>query len=416
MLACVPFRTCNKGESELRKKVLFISGSIGLGHVVRDLEIARELCAMRRDVDIIWLADEPARSVLQEAGEAVAFESALVSFGTERIERAAKDLRANMTMIGVDMMQDASINAEACQAVIAREGIDLVIGDEAFDLLEAVQRDRSLLRRAKLVLITDFLGFEPMSENPLERTYAAYANGVWYRAMRDRGIVAKCLFVGVPEDVPERSWSPGMPTFRELADMVDFVGYILPFDPRTYRDTPRVRASLGYGPEPLIVCTAGGTSVGRPLLELCIRAGALVRKRLPQARMLVVCGPRIRPEELEKVEGVTVRGYVPELYKHLAACDIAVTTAGATTSLELLALGRPFIYFPVEAHFEQSVHVASSNRRRGADVRMVFSQTTPEMLADAIAENIGKKVTYSPLPLDGARIAASHIIEVLNSL
>ena len=396
--------------------MLFISGSIGLGHVLRDMEIARALCALRSDTDTIWLADEPARSVLQQAGEEVALESALVSFGTKRVERKAKDLRANMTMIGVDMMQDASTNAEACRAVIEREGIDLVIGDETFDLLEAVQRDRSLLKGAKLVLITDFLGFEPMSENPLERTYAAYANGIWYRAMRDRSIVAKCLFIGVPEYVPERTWSPGMPTFRELAEMVDFVGYILPFDPRTYRDRARVRASLGYGPEPLIVCTAGGTSIGRPLLELCIQASTLIRERLPQARMLVVCGPRIHPEELEKAEGVTVRGYVPELYKHLVACDIAVTTAGATTSLELLALGRPFIYFPVEAHFEQSVHVSSSNQRRGADLRMVFSQTTPEMLADAIVENIGRKVTYPTLPLDGARIAASHIIEVLNSL
>lgn len=396
----------------MRKKVLFISGSIGLGHVGRDLEIAREIRARRPDIDIIWLADEPARSVLKAAGEVVAPESANVSYGTDKVEKGSRDLRANMTMIGVDMMQDAAANAAACRDVVKREEADLVVGDETFDLLEAIQRDRSILKKARLVLITDFLGFEPMSENPLERTYARYANSVWYRAMKDRDMVAKCLFIGVPEDVPKNGWSAGTPSFEGLE--VDHIGYILPFRPGDLRDRAKVRESLGYGAEPLIVCTAGGTSVGRPLLELCIQAYPLVRERLPQARMVVVSGPRIEPSELDASEGVMVKGYVPELYRHLAACDIAVTTAGATTSLELIALDRPFIYFPVEAHFEQSVHVSRSNLRRGAVLRMTYSQTNPRTLADAIVENIGRKVAYPPLPLDGARKAAEHIIGVLD--
>ncbi len=396
----------------MRKKLLFISGSIGLGHVGRDIEIAREVRARRPHTDIVWIADEPARSVLRAARENVAPESTKVSFGTERVERSSRDLRANMPMIGVDMMQDADANAAACREVIRREEVDLVIGDETSDLLDAISRDRPMLRGRRMVLITDFLGFEPVSENPLERTYARYANAVWYRMMKDRDIVAKCLFVGVPEDVPKDGWSASMPAFKDLK--VDHVGYVLPFKPEDLRDKARVRTSLGYGEEPLIVCTAGGTSVGRPLLQLCIQAYPFVRERLPDARMVVVGGPRIQPGELEVMEGVTVKGYVPELYRHLAACDIAVITAGATTSLELIALGRPFIYFPVEAHFEQSVHVSNANMRRGADLRMTFSQTDPRALADAIVENMGRKVVYPPLPLDGARKAAEHIIEVLD--
>ncbi|HOL06928.1 MAG TPA: hypothetical protein PKX44_01470, partial [Methanomassiliicoccaceae archaeon] len=130
----------------MRKKLLFISGSIGLGHVGRDIEIAREVRARRPHTDIVWIADEPARSVLRAAGENVAPESTKVSFGTERVERSSRDLRANMTMIGVDMMQDADANAAACREVIRREEVDLVIGDETFDLLDAISRDRPMLR------------------------------------------------------------------------------------------------------------------------------------------------------------------------------------------------------------------------------------------------------------------------------
>ena len=48
------------------------------------------------------------------------------------------------------------------------------------------------------------------------------------------------------------------------------------------------------------------------------------------------------------LDGVKVVGYLPELYKHLAASDIAIVTGGGTVTLELTALEKPFLYFPLE--------------------------------------------------------------------
>jgi hypothetical protein len=354
--------------------------------------------------------------VIEEAGEPTAPESAHVSYGTSRIEGAARDFRTNITIIGVDMMGDSIANAKACRTVIEREGIDVVVGDETYDLLEAIQKERDLLRGARLIFISDFLGFEAMTENPLERSYVNYANNVWYRAMIDPQVVARSLFVGVPDDIPEGSWGPFLPTFKELGKGMDFLGYILSFDPDELMDKSKVRAALGYGPEPLIICTVGGTAVGKPLLDLCIRSYPIIERALPRAKMVLVCGPRIDPSEVVPVEGVDVVGYLPDLYRHLAACDIAITTASGTTSLELLALKKPFIYFPLEQHFEQNVHVCASNRRRGAGLQMSFSQTEPEMLAKAVIENIGRRMDYRPIPLHGARKAAAIIVEVLEEI
>lgn len=397
----------------MSKKVLFISGSIGLGHVWRDLAIVRALRHLRPDVKIIWMADEPARSVIQNAGESIAPESIQVSYGTTKIEKAATEFRTNMTMIGVDMMSDATANASACSRAIVREGVDLVIGDETYELLEAIQKERGLLRRAKLVFISDFLGFEVMTENPMEHIFVNYANSVWYRAMTDPDIVSRSLFVGVPEDIPEKGRGPLTSIFEEVVTRLDFLGYILSFDPSGLSDRARIRTVLGYGEEPLIVCTVGGTSAGKPLLDLCARALLIIKQSLPKARMVLVCGPRIDPHQFEAMEGLSVVGYLPDLYRHLAACDIAITTASGTTSLELLALQKPFIYFPLEQHFEQNVHVCASNSRRGANLRMLFSQTTPELLAETVLSNIGRRVHYEPIPLDGAKNAATIIDQVL---
>src|SRR5665811_180335 len=44
--------------------VLYVSGSLGLGHVVRDLAVAREMRRMCPEMDIAWIAGTPASDVL----------------------------------------------------------------------------------------------------------------------------------------------------------------------------------------------------------------------------------------------------------------------------------------------------------------------------------------------------------------
>ncbi len=54
-----------------RPRVLYVSSSIGLGHVSRDLAIARELRRLQPDIEVLWVAASPASDVLREAGESV---------------------------------------------------------------------------------------------------------------------------------------------------------------------------------------------------------------------------------------------------------------------------------------------------------------------------------------------------------
>jgi UDP-N-acetylglucosamine:LPS N-acetylglucosamine transferase len=129
--------------------------------------------------------------------------------------------------------------------------------------------------------------------------------------------------------------------------------------------------------------------------------------------MVVVAGPRIDPASLPQAEGLEVRAYVHNLYRHLAACDLAVVQGGLTTAMELTANRRPFLYFPLRHHFEQNFHVRHRLERYGAGRRMDFDESTPDTIAAAIAEEIGREVDYEPVETDGAARAAAHIAEVL---
>jgi predicted glycosyltransferase len=153
--------------------------------------------------------------------------------------------------------------------------------------------------------------------------------------------------------------------------------------------------------------------VGGDLLRRVIAAFPEARQRVPALRMIVVAGPRIPPETLPTYVGLEVRAYVHDLYRHLAACDLAVVQGGLTTSMELTANRRPFLYFPLRHHFEQNFHVRHRLGRYGAGRAMDFETDGPSEIAAAIAEEIGREVDYRPVERDGAARAAELLGELL---
>ncbi len=158
--------------------------------------------------------------------------------------------------------------------------------------------------------------------------------------------------------------------------------------------------------------TVGGSGVGSDLLQRAVDAFAVAKRAVPELRMVVVTGPRIDRLRLPAADGLDVRGYVHDLYRHLAVCDLAVVQGGLTTTMELTACGRPFIYVPLRHHFEQNFHVRHRLAQYGAGHCLDYGETTPEGLAAAIAAEIGRPVRYQPVETDGAARAAASLAEL----
>ena len=123
--------------------------------------------------------------------------------------------------------------------------------------------------------------------------------------------------------------------------------------------------------------------------------------------------PPFDPASLDAPAGVDVRAFVPDLYRHLVACDLAVVQGGLSTCMELTATKRPFIYVPLRNHFEQNLHVPHRLARYGAGIRMDYDRLDPEALAHAVAQGLSRPVCYRDVEAGGARRAAAAIAELL---
>jgi predicted glycosyltransferase len=211
------------------------------------------------------------------------------------------------------------------------------------------------------------------------------------------------------------SFGKGLPAMREwVPKHFDFAGYIIGEHPQAFGSRADLRRSLGYrADERVCIVTVGGSGVGAHLIRRILQSYPLAKAQVPELRMIVVAGPRIDPQSLGAPPDVEVKAFVPNLDRHLAACDLALVQGGLTTCMELTAAGTPFLYFPLKNHFEQNFHVAHRLDRYGAGRRMEFATSTPDTIAAATVEALRRQSKFRPVETDGAVRAARMISELI---
>ncbi len=398
------------------KRVLYVSSPIGLGHARRDLAIADELRALRPGLEVHWLAQHPVTELLKRRGELIHPASAALASESGHIESEAAehDLHAFQALRNMDEILVS--NFMVFDDLVRDEPYDLWVGDEAWDI-DYFLHENPELKRAPYAWMTDFVGMLPMPDGgERERALTADYNAEMieqiarFPNLRDRSV-----FVGNPADVVPDGFGDSLPLIRDWVEQnYQFSGYVTGFSPT---DHDAIRADLGYRPdEKVCVVTVGGSGVGTDLLRRVATAFPEAKRLVPELRMILVAGPRIDPDpftSLESHDGLEVHGYVHDLYRHLAACDLAVVQGGLTTTMELTASQRPFIYVPLRHHFEQNFHVRHRLAQYGAGRCVDYEETRPEALAAAIAEEVARPVSYRPVETDGAKRAAAFLAELI---
>ena len=272
-------------------RLLYISGSMGLGHVTRDVAIAGEIRKVRPDVEVDWIATSPAREYLEERGERVLAISEQWGDPTGQAEILAGGAQGlNLVKWAFSLRKGWGKSGRLALDLLQGGEYDVAIGDETYDL-GMVLAGQSSVPACPCFILFDFLGLDAMTRSLLERLVVIKFNRIWSSEPRGR---YQPVFLGELEDIPPWSFGPFRPDRRTWAERHALVaGHVLTFDPTEYRDRAAVRTRLGYGPEPLVLASTGGTAVGKELLQLCVQAFPHVRERIPDLRMVVVCGPRL---------------------------------------------------------------------------------------------------------------------------
>ncbi|QMU58029.1 MAG: alpha/beta fold hydrolase [Boseongicola sp.] len=398
------------------KRALYLSSPIGLGHARRDLAVTKELRNLHPDLKVDWLAQDPVTRFLDANQESIHPANKLLANESEHIEDECgeHDLHAFQAIRSMDEI--LMKNFMVFQEVLEEEKYDLVIADEAWDV-DHYWHEHPEMKKAQIAWLTDFVGWVPFAENGAHEAFLTtdYNAEMIEHIESQPGVRDRAIFVGTPEDIVNRGFGKDLPQMRDwIPNHYEFSDYIIGQHPSEFGSREDLQAEFGYndGRKTCIV-SVGGSGVGATLIRRILAAYPAAKSRIPELRMIVVAGPRLDPAMFDVPEGVEMRAFVPNLDRHLAACDLALVQGGLTTCMELTAAGTPFLYFPLRNHFEQNFHVASRLERYNAGRKMIYAESDPDRIATAMVEEL--KAPRIPLPVasGGARSAAEMLSELL---
>ena len=400
---------------ERPRTALWVSSPIGLGHVLRDLAIARAVRERVPDLRIEWLAQSPVTEVLAAAGEIVHPASAELASEVEHWEGEATghDLHAFHAFRSLD--ETFCANYLLFDEVVRDTPYDLWVGDESWEV-DHFLHENPERKIAPYVFTTDVVGFLPVDGDPREAELTADYNAEMIEHRARHPAAAR------PVAVPRRR--------RRAADHLDGaraagrprLGAGLVRDGAVRRAVrgprlPRHRRAAHPARVPARRAAAGRRGRGyggRPaLLDLVAEGFAHLRKEVPDARMVMVTGPRISPDDITDVEGLTKHAFLPDAFAHLACADAAVVQGGLSTTMELVAAQRPFVYFPLARHWEQQEFVTHRLDHYRAGTRLDFATTSPRDLATAMQQAMNRRPRYRAVPRNGASVAGERIASLL---
>ena len=227
-------RPARRGHREAgrgrRKRILYLSSPIGLGHVERDVAIVEALAASGpASRSTGWPSTRSPRCSAAAANASTRPRgSSLAEAAHVDAEAGVHDLHAFQAIRRMDEILVANFMLFA--DLVENERYDLWVGDEAWELDHFLHENPGL-KRAPYAWLTDFVGWLPMpaggaAEAELTADYNAEMVehiARWPR-LRDRAI-----FVGNPSDLVEDPLGPDLPSVRDWTlSHFDFSGYIGP--------------------------------------------------------------------------------------------------------------------------------------------------------------------------------------------
>lgn len=199
------------------------------------------------------------------------------------------------------------------------------------------------------------------------------------------------------------------------ADRAHYVGIPISTAAKVLSDSERkkFKKSMGFsGNRPLIVVTGGGLGARRINDAVLAIADGLTELSDVQ----LVTGKGLFDEVSKAVGGkynnsLRVVGYVPVLSEVMAAADIVVTRAGATTMLELAAMKRPTIIIP-NAHLTGGHQIKNAQMYEQANAAEVIHEDDleqqPYILLDTISRLLNNKNEITSLSTAIGKLAMPH--------
>lgn len=354
-----------------KMKILWAVSSVGKGHIMRDLAIVNQLKILA-DVDIDWLAPDPAGNFLSNRGNNVLECSSRLAGSGKTYEQVFSGCTEEFNLMEYTRADtklhkhDFKVSATAWK----ENNYDVIIGDEAFWLLAGFA-SRWEKKPAPFIFLTDFIGTKAMRSRPRDLFTAWFNN---FRFSFSHMGPDLYLYVGDAEEIPDENLGFLLPNRRKWAQKhCRFVKPIVGFDPDAIQGKRALRKKLEL-PEDnkLFLANIGPEGKYEQRIEIIEYVFENLKADFPDAYFIITCPGAGTKKWIHYYQ------FLDNLYQYFAASDFVITQSGYGKVTELSALGIPFIAIPLDYHFEQEYVMGHRLERYGFGKLITMRDHNPQ--------------------------------------
>lgn len=212
------------------------------------------------------------------------------------------------------------------------------------------------------------------------------------------------------------------PRIKEIKSSVKYTGYVAQSSSENIITTDEYLTTL-HLKKPIILVSIGGGQLGHDLLQSILEASPLIDKSLPH-QIIAFAGPFFPDEkflELQKTvaeqTNITVRKYTANLLPYMEKAELSISLCGYNTTMNILRTGVNSMIFPSNKDWEQKIR-AEKLEKLGLTEIIHPSDLNPESLSQKIIANLSKKAsvnTCDPIELQGAQKTSTLLQEFLEN-
>ncbi|WP_404790653.1 glycosyltransferase family protein [Altericista sp. CCNU0014] len=154
--------------------------------------------------------------------------------------------------------------------------------------------------------------------------------------------------------------------------------------------------------QPMILVSVGGGQLGHDLLEAVIAASPILKQRLPQHHLQVFTGPFMLSEKFLTLQqaasgasNLTLRQFTPNLLAYMQKASLSISLGGYNTTMNILRTGVNAMILPSSKDWEQTVRTEKL-QKMGILRLLQPEDRLPERLADRIVRALEAPCSIPP--------------------
>lgn len=211
-------------------------------------------------------------------------------------------------------------------------------------------------------------------------------------------------------------------TFTRLQDIkcrINYTGFVVQ-KPSLYPTlTPEDEAVI-TSENPLILVSVGGGRFGHELIDCIVESAPILAEKIPH-HIQVFTGPFIPPEKLYKWQNITatpqnisVSRYTTNLLSYMQKADLSISMSGYNTTLNIMTTGVKAMILPFTGNDDQEQKMRAEKLEKLGVVKMIQPQELqPEILTDKIVNYLRQEHNRIKFDFNGVENTTSALKSLL---